>query len=232
MTTSWSSTPTPPVTARRHWARQLGTDSVYLLTGFPIAIVSFSVLVSLFATGASLLITLVGLPIVVLTWLVARPFARLERRRIAWVSSRPTVEPAYRRKTRGGVAALIDAALDPQAIRDFVHGIASFAVSCVTWTVGIAWAAVAPITVAWLVAGDDSGSGGRRAPDWLGVDSHTGRTWLYVGAAVFCVVTLPLVIRGLTALQVAFGRALLTRTEVTPTTAVARELEPAGGRHS
>jgi hypothetical protein len=216
MTTSWIGTSTTPVAARRHWARQLGADAVYLVTGFPIAIVSFSVLVSLFATGASLLVTLLGLPIVVLTWLVARPFARLERRRIAWVSSRPTPEPAYRRKTRGGIGALVDAALDPQAIRDFVHGIAIFAVSCVTWTVGIVWAVVAPLTVAWLVAGDDSGSDARRAPDWLGVDSHTGRTWLYVGAAVFCVVTLPLVIRGLTALQVAFGRALLARTEPTP----------------
>ena len=29
----------------------------------------------------------------------------------------------------------VDAALDPQAIRDFIHGIAIFAVSCVTWTV-------------------------------------------------------------------------------------------------
>jgi len=227
MTTSWSSTSTTPVTARRHWGRQLGADSAYVLTGFPIAIVSFSVLVSFFAAGASLLITLVGLPIIVLTWFLARPFAALERRRIGWVSSQPTPTPAYRRKTRSGLGALVDAALDPQAIRDFVHGIAIFAVSCVTWTVGVAWAAVAPITVAWLVAGDDSGSDGRRVPHWLGIDSHSGRTWLYVAAAVFCVVTLPLVLRGLTALQVAFGRALLTPTEVTSSAITRRELEPA-----
>src|SRR3954453_2885413 len=158
MTTTLTTT-TPGTTQRRpHWLRRTARDSVYLFTGFPIAIVSFSVLVSLFATGASLLITLVGLPVIVLTWLLARQFARLERRRIAWVSGRATPEPAYRRKTRGGLGALVDAALDPQSIRDFVHGIAVFAVSCVTWTVGIAWAAVAPITIAWLVAGDDSGS--------------------------------------------------------------------------
>src|SRR3954452_8073265 len=199
-TTSWSSTSTTSATARRHWGRQLGADSAYLFTGFPIAIVSFSVLVSLFATGASLLITLVALPIIVLTWLLASPFARLERRRIAWVSGRATSEPAYRQKTRGGLGALLDADLDPQAIRDVVDGITVFAVSCVTWTVGIAWAAVAPITIAWLVAGDDSGSDGRRVPDWLGIDRHARRHWLHLGAAVVCVVTLPLVIRGLTAL--------------------------------
>jgi hypothetical protein len=219
-------------TGRRPWLRQLGADSIYLLTGFPTAIVSFSVLVSLFATGASLLITLVGLPILVLTWLIARPFARLERRRIGWVSGRPAPEPTYRPRTRGGVGALVDAALDPQAIRDFVHGITVFAVSCATWTAGIVWAAVAPMTAVWLFSGDSSGSDARRVPEWLGIDSHAGRTWLYVGAAVVCVITLPLVIRGLRAVQVAFGRSLLTQANGTPPPTVSRELDYAGaGRH-
>ena len=204
-------------TTAPRWLRRTGTASVYLLSGFPIAIVSFSVLVSVFATGAALLVTLVGLPIVVLAWLLARPFARLERRRIAWVSGRPAIEPAYRPKTRGGVGALVDAALDPQAIRDAVHGIGVFAVSCVTWTTAIVWAAAAPLTVVWLFSDDHAGSDGRRVPDWLGIDSHSGRTWLYVGAALVCVVTLPMVIRGLTALQVKFGRWLLTEPEAAHT---------------
>jgi len=191
----------------------MGKESVYLFTGFPIAIVSFSVLVSLFATGAALLITLVGLPVIVLTWLLARQFARLERWRIGWVSGRPAAEPAYRGRSRGPIGTLVALACDPQAIRDFAHGIAAFVVSCVTWTVGIVWAAVAPITVVWLFMGDDAGSGGRRAPDWLGIQSHGGRTAAYVALSVFCIVTLPIVIRGLTAAQVAFGRLLLTRED-------------------
>jgi len=186
--------------------RRFRNDSIYLLSGFPLAVISFSILVSFFALGVSLLITLVGLPIMVITWLLARQFARIERRRITWVSGRAAPEPAYRPRARGGVGALLDAVLDPQAARDFVHGIAIFAVSCVTWTVGIVWAAVAPLTVAWLMAG------------------HTGRAWLYVGTAVVCVLTLPLVVRGLTALQVAFGRRLLTRPQAT-STATRRELE-------
>src|SRR4051794_21336411 len=173
MRTAWSSTSTTPAATRRHWARQFGADSAYVFTGFPIAVVSFSVLVSLFATGASLLITLVGLPIIVLTWLAARQFAWLERRRIGWVSGRPGVKPTYRRRTRGPIGALVDMALDPQAVRDFVHGVAVFVVSCVTWTVGIVWAAVAPITIAWLFVGDDADSGGRRAPDFFGINSHS-----------------------------------------------------------
>lgn len=208
--------------------RRFRNDSVYLLSGFPLAVISFSILVSFFALGASLLVTLVGLPIMVLTWLLAKQFARIERRRITWVSGRPAHEPAYRPRTRGGVSALVDAVLDPQAARDFVHGIAIFAVSCVTWTVGIVWAAFAPLTIAWLVAGDGSSSDAHRAPHWLGIDGHTGRTWLYVGTAVFCVLTLPFVIRGLTALQVAFGRALLTRPEAAAPATTRRELETAG----
>jgi hypothetical protein len=214
LTSSFSSTSALSPPRRRAWLPQLGADSLYLLTGFPLAIVSFSVIISFFATGAALLITLVGLPVLVLTCVLARHLAGLERRRIAWVSGRPAPEPAYRPKARGGIGALIDAALDPQAIRDVGHGIAIFAVSCVSWTAGIVWAAAAPLTVVWLLSGDDAGSDGRRVPDWLGVDSHTGRTWLYIGAAVFCVVTTPLVIRGLSAVQVAFGRLLLTREDV------------------
>jgi hypothetical protein len=224
---NWITTSTPSDAPRPHWLRRAGKDSIYLLTGFPIAVVSFSVLVAAFATGASLLITLVGLPLIVLTWLAARQFARLERSRIAWVSGRPAPQPSYRPRTRGGLGALVDAALDPQAVRDFVHGIAVFAVSCVTWTVAVTWAAVAPITIAWFVSGDDAGSDGRRVPDWLGIDSHAGRGWLYAGAAVVCVVTLPLVIRGLTAVQVAFGRWLLTGPQAATPRVAVRELESA-----
>src|SRR3954451_20822044 len=116
MTTTLTTT-TPGTTQRRpHWLRRTARDSVYLFTGFPIAIVSFSVLVSLFATGASLLITLVGLPVIVLTWLLARQFARLERRRIGWVSGRPAAEPAYRPRTGGWVGTLVAMACDPQAV--------------------------------------------------------------------------------------------------------------------
>jgi hypothetical protein len=210
-TTSWSTGTAPLAADRPHWLRRMARQALYLLTGFPIAVVSFSVLVSLFATGASLLITLIGLPLIVLTWLLARQFARLERRRIGWVAERPAPEPAYRPKTRDGIGGLVDGALDPQAVRDFVHGVASFGVSCVTWTTTIAWAAVAPITVMWLASGDDAGSDARRVPNWLGIHSHGGRTWLYVAATVVSVVTLPLVIRGLTAVQVVFGRSLLTQ---------------------
>ena len=233
MTNTSSTTSTRPDAQSTHWLRRMGTESLYLLTGFPIAIVSLSVLVSLFATGVSLLVTLVGLPILVLTWLVARQFARIERRRIAWVTGTAPAEPAYRPKTRGGVGALVDAALDPQGIRDFAHGTAVFVVSCVTWTTAVVWAAAAPLTVVWLFSGDDAGSDGRRVPHWLGIDSHAGRTWLYVAAAVVCVVTLPWVIRGLTAVQVAFGRWLLTRRQAASTSPVApRALAANGAREA
>jgi hypothetical protein len=89
--------------------------------------------------------------------------------------------------------------------------------------------AMAPLTILWLVTGDDTDSEGRRVPRWLGVDGHMGRTWLYVGAAAFCLVTLPFVIRGLTAAQMAFGRSPLTRQYDTSST-VRRELESIGSR--
>src|SRR4051812_46273183 len=65
-------------THRRPWRRQLIADGAYLATSFPLALVGFSVLVSLLSLGATLLITLVGLPILVLTLWCARGFALLE----------------------------------------------------------------------------------------------------------------------------------------------------------
>src|SRR3954468_4909906 len=50
-----------------------------LLLDFPFAVAWFTLFTTLVATGASLLITLVGLPILTLTFLTARYAARFER---------------------------------------------------------------------------------------------------------------------------------------------------------
>jgi hypothetical protein len=51
--------------------RRLGPDSLYVLTGLPLALVSFVVLVAGLALGIGLLITLLGIPVAALTLNVA-----------------------------------------------------------------------------------------------------------------------------------------------------------------
>src|SRR6185436_3292012 len=62
----------------RAWVRTPGS-ALYLLAVFVLAMISVSVLASLFWTGVGLLIIFIGLPIVVLTLLIARGFGVADR---------------------------------------------------------------------------------------------------------------------------------------------------------
>ena len=52
-------------------ARQLGIDSQYVLLGFPIALASFTVLITGLSVAGGMLITFVGIPILI--FLLRRP---------------------------------------------------------------------------------------------------------------------------------------------------------------
>src|SRR5690242_8271275 len=78
-------------------ARQTGIDSVYLLTGFPLAVISFVVLVTGLSTGLGMIALVVGIPIITATLFIARCFAEVERWRIAKVLDVPHTRGAYRR---------------------------------------------------------------------------------------------------------------------------------------
>src|SRR5262245_13111456 len=51
------------VTTLRHWLGRLGKDSLYLTTGLPMGILTFTVAVTGWSTGLGLLITLIGIPV-------------------------------------------------------------------------------------------------------------------------------------------------------------------------
>ncbi len=67
-----------------------------LVAGLFVTIVSFTVVTSLFSTGGSLLVVLVGIPIIALGIEAARLFARVERWRMGLVDPRPLVPHPYR----------------------------------------------------------------------------------------------------------------------------------------
>src|SRR5687768_14207330 len=86
----------------RAWTRTPGS-AVYLLVVFVLAMISLSVLASLFWTGIGLLVVIVGLPIIVATLLVARGFG-LADRGLLWLTGLPQIEePEWNRdKTATG----------------------------------------------------------------------------------------------------------------------------------
>ena len=78
----------------RAWARTPGS-AVYLLAVFVLAMVSVSLLASLFWTGVGLLVVIVGLPIVVGALFVARGFGIADRGLLRLTGLPPVAEPEW-----------------------------------------------------------------------------------------------------------------------------------------
>jgi hypothetical protein len=104
MSTSTAALPSPvgpaaPGLPHRGWWRQLGVDTGFVLLGLPLSIAAFVAVLTGLVVGAGLVIIWVGLPLLVLTLVVARGLATLERTRIPDVLGRQLPTPVYRRAT-------------------------------------------------------------------------------------------------------------------------------------
>ncbi|MEZ5093666.1 sensor histidine kinase [Nocardioides sp.] len=189
---------------------QLGKDAAYLLTGFPIALVSFTVLVTGLSTGLGLLITLLGIPVLVVTLQVARLFAAVERWRVELTTGTPVLA-AYRPiDPQGGwLRRWWDRLRDTQAWLDALHGMLVFALATVTWSIAVTWIAGAGGGVTYwlwsraLPTNDDDWT----LTDALDLPWPEWFTQLLLG--VLFLVTLIPVLRGCTWVQTTFSSSLL-----------------------
>jgi signal transduction histidine kinase len=195
--------------------RRLGRESLYLLVGFPIAIVAFTVIVTGLSLGAGLLITLIGFPVLVATLFVASWFADVERWSIDHWAGHLVERPRYRSTVRSDSALrkLFVPLGDPRRWIDALFCLVSFVTSTVTWTVAVTWwaTAVGGLTFpAWGWATQHRGS--QDLPELLGFGNAYGtRVVFYVVAGVVAAATLIPVIRLLTAAQVGVHSALLSQ---------------------
>ncbi|OYO05791.1 sensor histidine kinase [Enemella evansiae] len=196
--------------------RGVAAGSAYLLLSFPIALIAFVLVVSIALLGVGMSIVWAGLPILVLTVLIARVFAATERRMIASVDGRPAAEPAYMAPEGGMVGRLLTPLRDPQSWLDvtwvlvrFLLSIITFSVA-LTWLVGAAAIVLGPLSAlvldAVLPPGDYNPA--LRA---LGLaDSIWADAALQGLVGLVFLLTLPWVIRGLATAQVALARGLLS----------------------
>ena len=198
--------------------RRLGVETGYLLLSFPIAIASFTLLVTGLSLGAGLLVTLLGLPVLLATLYAARGFAAVERTRLGWVTDTAVAPARYRSRSGSGVRAWFRRLGDRQMWLDVLHGLLIFPIAVFSFSVAVSWWASGLFGIVWPFLGhtldrhQDPGS--KDLSQLLGFDTYTHRSLFYVGLGVFCLITLPLVIRGLTALHVALGRGLLANSRV------------------
>src|SRR5690349_15510475 len=123
--------------------RDIAHDFAYLILGLPVGIAAFTIIVTGLATAAGLAITLVGIPILLLTLLLARGIAELERRRASLVLDEPI--KGRERELEGGLWERTKAiASDPASWRDTAWslltlpiGVAGFTAAVTLWSTAL-----------------------------------------------------------------------------------------------
>ncbi|WP_250002362.1 sensor histidine kinase [Actinoplanes sp. M2I2] len=210
MTTTHAAQPPAPI---RRLLRQVAIDTQFVLVGFPLGLITVTLFMSLFFTGIGLVIIWVGLPILVLTFMVARGFAVLERARIAPVLGHPVHRPHYRSEPGAGPLRRMLAPLaDGQAWLDVVHGMFRFIPSTIAFCFVVTWwsGAIAGLT-SWMWDWSiPRGPDDQDLAELLGMGDGTGtRLLLYFAIGVFFAGTLYPVLRASALLEAYFARGLL-----------------------
>jgi signal transduction histidine kinase len=115
-------------------------ETLYLLLGLPIGIVTFTVLITGLATGAGLLIVMIGFAVIWVTFVLARVFADLERIRARALLD-ADVARLYLPDEHGWWKRLKSRAEDPSTWLDVVYGILLLPVGVFTFTISLTvWA--------------------------------------------------------------------------------------------
>jgi len=191
----------------------VGRSAGYVLTGFPLAVAAFVLLLTGFAVGIGTLAITIGVAVLAGTLAAARVLARVERSRLDALFGFRTPRPAYRIPHGGKLGRAVSAGADPRRWLDLLHGIVAFPVAVVTFSIVVTWFAGA-IGGLGYVLWEWSLS---RGPDnhslayFLGLgDGRAADILLTTALGAVMAVTLPWVVRGCAAMQAGLAWALLT----------------------
>ncbi|SDU80914.1 sensor histidine kinase [Jiangella alkaliphila] len=199
---------------RAGW-RQVPRDLAYLLPGLPIAIASFTIMVTGFALGAGLFVlAFLGLIVWIAMLGTARGFAVAERARVALMEDRP-VGPAYHRPASGkGLGRLFSYLRDPLAWREWGFGILILPIRCFTWSMTVAWTSAAlggTSYVLWEWALPRDNDDNETLAELIGLgDGRLADVALNTGIGVVFLVTLPYLLRAFALTESSLAWAMLT----------------------
>lgn len=206
--------PGPGPTGRR---LRVAESAGYVLTGFPVAVAAFVVLLPGLALGLGTLPIVLGVAVLALTLTAAGGFATLERARLDLLLRTRLPRPAYRPRVDGGPGRVVLAAgSDPRRWLDLAHGIVGFPVAVATFAIVVGWTAGAVGGLGYVLwewslprSGEDEtlaeliGLGAGRLPDLL----------LTTALGAVLAVTLPFVVRGCAAVQAGLAWVFLAGHE-------------------
>jgi signal transduction histidine kinase len=195
--------------------RRTYLETIDLLADLAVGILWFTAFTTLLATGASLLITLVGLPVLTATFYLARAAAHGERARVRAFLGTEIEHPSYKPPKGNGLwHRLVAPFTDRTTWKELFYvwlvqpilGVVNFTVAVTVWAVPL-WAITLPI---YAIHGEGS------APElWSGERLDTWHEVLPVLIAGLVVLPLvPWIIRAFARLDAAVARACLRPSKV------------------
>jgi signal transduction histidine kinase len=200
--------------APSEWRRRVLPDSVYAVVGLPYGLVSFCVLLTGTAVGLALLVTVIGVPILAGTLLLARAFAEGERRALAAVSGVPPTSVRYKTTPAGAGAwrRIVTPLTDGQYWLDLAHGLIAFPAGLGAFVLAVVWwaGALAGSTYflySWIIPADPDDM---RLHQLLGFpDTWFADVTVTTGLGLVLAASLPLVLRAAVILRAASASWLL-----------------------
>jgi len=210
MTTISAAAPAAPM---RSVVRQLGIDSRYVLLDLPLSIISFALLLLGFVVGVSL--TVVGLPLLAGTMLLARAFADIQRLAGPAVLRKEYRRPAYRSPAPGAgwLSRMLNPITQVQPWLDLSHGMLGMPVAIFGFVLTLTWwsgavAGTLYVLYDWALPHPPDNVG---LHEFLGLSDTPGQRVLFnTAVGLFFLFTLPLVVRGCAVLRAGFARLMLT----------------------
>ena len=191
---------------------RLADSAGYVLTGFPIALPAFVLMVAGLAVGLGTLVVTVGIGVLAVTLGIAKAFAGLERTRLDALLGHRVPRPPYRQPRGGVLGRAVSAGADPRRWLDLAHGLVGFPIAVASFVITVAWFAGAASGLSYVLwewsvtRGTDNetlaeltGLGDGRLPDIL----------LTTALGAILAATLPWVVRGCAAVQAGLAWSLL-----------------------
>ncbi|WP_051393111.1 sensor domain-containing protein [Glycomyces arizonensis] len=200
--------------------KQVGIDTTYLLSSFPIALPAFVIAVTGFSVGIGTAVIWVGVPVLAATLLAMRGLAAAGRVQLPAVLGQEVATPRYKRAPANATALrrFLTAITDGQSWLNLLWGVINFPVAVVGFALTLAWWAATVSALAyplygWIIlraVGEDGGNGLEYATRWLGWGDSYGAVaaLTFLGGAVLALL-LPLILRVCALMQAGIGRGLL-----------------------
>ncbi|WP_223291169.1 sensor domain-containing protein [Streptomyces avicenniae] len=197
---------------QRRRAGRFGRELGYLLTGLPLGIAAFTVVLTALALGTVGFVLVVGMPVLLAALAVAHTFARLERRRVAHVTGRPFPEPHPRERHGTGVTGWLHALRDAPRWRALAHALVSFPLRVVSFSLALTWTlgglgALLYGTWSWSLPRDEGEEG--LLDLMFGISSQAADIAFNTAIGALLLATAVPLVRGLTALHTALAHGLL-----------------------